>query len=307
MLHHLQNKREIGALKVCADAVKRRCDGKPCMGMTIKSRVPRYDAHRKFFFDEEFMAKCAQASSAALLEKCAGKEYYKFVLGFFEEQYILYDNGFEGIRNGCIEVLGRSCKFHSNVKNQSVLNQGWCVIHVQRVQLPPVPDYKQQDGFRYCQPSQITGNQMSEFDTLNLRFKWQADGTTANCQQYTNYKHCKCIHYASQSHVSLPPFSPANTAVNIVNVPLWGGSISLPSYGLRTLINTCLIDNFLVILYSQHKTKPAFRQKLTRSMEAYAGILMKVFHSFDNGRFGEGNSGGYSNSENVLISLTIQK
>ena len=139
------------------------------MGMTIKSRVPRYDAHRKFFFDEEFMAKCAQASSAALLEKCAGKEYYKFVLGFFEEQYILYDNGFEGIRNGCIEVLGRSCKFHSNVKNQSVLNQGWCVIHVQRVQLPPVPDYKQQDGFRYCQPSQITGNQMSEFDTCRRK------------------------------------------------------------------------------------------------------------------------------------------
>ena len=88
MLHHLQNEREIDASKDCAEAVKRRCDGRPCMGTTIKSRVPWYDVHRKFFFDDEFMAKCAQASSAAVLEKFAGKEYYKF--GFFEVYGFFY-------------------------------------------------------------------------------------------------------------------------------------------------------------------------------------------------------------------------
>lgn len=63
----------------------------------------------------------------------------------------------------------------------------------------------------------------------------------------------------------------------------------MPSYGLRTLINTCPIDNLLVILYSQHKRNPAFRQELiNQSTEVYAGVLIKVFDSFDNGHFGEG-------------------
>lgn len=83
----------------------------------------------------------------------------------------------------------------------------------------------------------------------------------------------------------------------------------MPSYGLRTLINTCPIDNFLVILYSQHKRNPAFRQELiNQSTEVYAGVLIKVFDSFlTTVILVKGSSGGYSNSGNVLISLTIHK
>ncbi|CAB4043186.1 Hypothetical predicted protein, partial [Paramuricea clavata] len=111
-------------------------------------------------------------------------------------------------------------------------------------------------------------------------------------------------------HVSLPPISPANanpTANVLINVPPWGGSVNIPLYGIRTLINTCPIDNFLVILYSQHKTNPAFGLELTQSTEAYASVLMKVFDSFDNGNFGEGKFWWLQQFGGLLISVTMHE
>ena len=44
--------------------------------------TPWFDDYQKFFFDEKYMVKSAGATSSAMLEKCAGKGYYKFVKEF---------------------------------------------------------------------------------------------------------------------------------------------------------------------------------------------------------------------------------
>lgn len=54
------------------------------MGTSIKTFNPIYEQHRDFVFDKLYMAKCASANSASLLEKCAGQAYYKFVREFFD-------------------------------------------------------------------------------------------------------------------------------------------------------------------------------------------------------------------------------
>ena len=56
-----------------------------------------------------YMAKCASANSVSVLNNCAGQAYFKFVKEFFDVHYLLYDNGFEGIRNGCIAKNGKAC------------------------------------------------------------------------------------------------------------------------------------------------------------------------------------------------------
>lgn len=85
----------------CALEIKNRFNGKRCMGTSIHSTVPFYDVDKKFFFDEEYMLKCCNSTSLTMLEQCAGKAYFSFVSKFFSDHYILYDNGFERIRNRC--------------------------------------------------------------------------------------------------------------------------------------------------------------------------------------------------------------
>jgi hypothetical protein len=78
----------------------------------------------------------------------------------FEEHYILYNNGFEGIRHGCVTADGR-CSFHKNVANQAVLKDGWRGTQVQRI-APPVPDYSSKDRFHYTTPEPIACGEPEE-------------------------------------------------------------------------------------------------------------------------------------------------
>ena len=71
-LQRLQNKEEEKIAKDCAEEVKKR-----------------FEDYRKFFFDDQYMMKCRSSSSAASLEKCAGKEYYMFVRKLFDDHYFL--------------------------------------------------------------------------------------------------------------------------------------------------------------------------------------------------------------------------
>lgn len=118
--------------KKCAEEVKKRFDGKSCMGTSIHTTTPWYQDFQNFFFDEFYMSKCASASSKSILELCAGKGYYEFVKNFFEDHYLLYDNGFEGI-----------------------LSCGWSGTSVTRVP-PPVPDYSFIVEFHYALPTDIS-------------------------------------------------------------------------------------------------------------------------------------------------------
>ena len=52
------------------------------MGTSIHDMTPWFDDYQKFFFDEKYMVKCAGPTSSAMLEKCVGKGYYKFVKDF---------------------------------------------------------------------------------------------------------------------------------------------------------------------------------------------------------------------------------
>jgi hypothetical protein len=67
-LQRLQEEAEVEIAKKCALEIKSRFDGKGCMGTSIHATVPFYESSKKFFFDEEFMLKCANANSATILE-----------------------------------------------------------------------------------------------------------------------------------------------------------------------------------------------------------------------------------------------
>lgn len=61
------------------------------------------------FFHEDYMQKCCtNASSPSNLEICARSAYFNFVHKFLHYHYYLYDNGCEGIRNGCTK-RGSKC------------------------------------------------------------------------------------------------------------------------------------------------------------------------------------------------------
>lgn len=159
-IDRIQRENEEEAAKKSAEDVKNMFRGKSCMGTSINARVPWYDVNDgMFFFDAEFMQKCAHASSDAILEKCAGKEYFKFLMNFFDQHYFLYDNGFEGIRNGCTESHGKQCMFRSKVENQKLLNDGWRGIPLQRVP-PPIPNYSMKDGFHYATNDEILSGEL---------------------------------------------------------------------------------------------------------------------------------------------------
>ena len=125
-IERMQQEKEILAAKECAENVEKRFDGKSCMGTSIHARQPWYSNERKFFFDEQFLLKCAHASSATVLEQCAGKSYFNFLSKFFEEHYILYNNGFEGIRNGCA-TADKQCSFHKTI-GTGALNRQFQII-----------------------------------------------------------------------------------------------------------------------------------------------------------------------------------
>ena len=107
------------------------------------------------------MVKCAGATSSAMLEKCAGKGYYKFVKEFFDDHYFVCDNGFEGIRSGCGTKNGSICHFHASIENSKVLLNGWSGMVVERVQ-PPVPDYSCEGDFHYVHPDAISSGEITE-------------------------------------------------------------------------------------------------------------------------------------------------
>ena len=155
-----EEKAEKAAIK-CAQAVSQRCNGKPCMKTSIHSRLPFFQDHLNFFFDDEYMMKCCVNASSANIEKCAGSAYFKFVQQFFYSHYYLYDNGCEGIRDGCTENGDPMCKFHKNIEYTERLVNGWRSKHLKRVP-PPVPDYSRVDGFHYCKLEQIYNGDVTE-------------------------------------------------------------------------------------------------------------------------------------------------
>lgn len=165
-LKNLQAEKERDTAIECARVIKNRFDGKSSMGTSIHASTPCYESHLQFFFDEKFMIKCASASSETVLEKCAGKEYYKFVRDFFRDHYFLFDNGFEGIRNGC-RNSGKVCEYHARYENPSLLTNGFRGVPVTRVQ-PPVPDYSFTGGeFHYAFPQQISSGELTAKFDLN--------------------------------------------------------------------------------------------------------------------------------------------
>ena len=123
--------------------------------------TPWYDDYPNFFFDEKYMAKCASVTSPAMLQTCAGKGYYKFVRSFFNKHYFVFDNGFEGIRNGCQGKHGRSCEFHAAIEHSKVLHNGWRGMEVGRIQAP-VPDNSCEEAFHYAHPDISSGNLVSK-------------------------------------------------------------------------------------------------------------------------------------------------
>ena len=60
----LSTKKKIS--KDCAEEIKKRFDGKACMGTSIHDKTPWFDDYQKFFFDEKYMVKCAGATSSAM-------------------------------------------------------------------------------------------------------------------------------------------------------------------------------------------------------------------------------------------------
>ena len=83
--------------------------------LQLKLFVPKYDECHNLFWDTEYMVKCSRATTDAALMKCAGYNYFKYLMDFINQHYILYDGGMEGIRNGCLENSDRACFYHSTL------------------------------------------------------------------------------------------------------------------------------------------------------------------------------------------------
>lgn len=161
-LNKAKEKKMENAAIECAKQVSQRFSGKTCMGTSIHSRLPSFQKHLTFFFDEEYMQKCCtNASSPSNLEVCAGSAYFNFVHKFFHNHYYLYDNGCEGIRNGCTEQEKQMCEFHKNIENRALLSNRWRGRSVQRVP-PPVPDYSETSSFHYCTLKQTWNGDVCE-------------------------------------------------------------------------------------------------------------------------------------------------
>ena len=182
-LIRVKKERAESAAKQCGRDVSKRYDGKPCMGTSIHSRTPSYLEHHKFFFDEEFMTKCLNAGSSSVEKLCAGSAYYKFVQSFFDSHYYIYDNGCEGIRNGCAEGNGQMCTYHKEIENVEQLHDHWKGKPTRRT-LPPIPDYSDTEikGFHYLTPSQVVEGKI--FEKFQLRKEIAVDACKREIDDY---------------------------------------------------------------------------------------------------------------------------
>ena len=82
----------------CAQQVAARYEGTSCMKTSIHAQaVDPEDIYGQFWYDEPDMLKWHRATKRQK-EAAAGSRYYKFLEDKFEEHYIRYDNGVEGIR-----------------------------------------------------------------------------------------------------------------------------------------------------------------------------------------------------------------
>lgn len=89
-------------------------------------------------------------------------------------------------------------------------------------------------------------------------------------------------------HVVMPQTKQIKDAHAVLQVPLWGGTVTVPHQGQVNLVNTCPIDNFLTIFYVLMKTRNKFFQYLLRSPELYAVTLLKICKMVIDGNFAEG-------------------
>ena len=81
----------------CAKQAADRYEGCRALGTTIHARVPDPDKlEDHFFFDEEFMLICHKAGKK--MRECAGSAYFRKLQDTFDNNYLKYDNGVEGIR-----------------------------------------------------------------------------------------------------------------------------------------------------------------------------------------------------------------
>jgi len=82
----------------CAEQVAARYEGTSCMKTSIHAHAPdRDDPYTQFWYDEADMLAWHR-SPTRQKESQPGSNYYKFLQDKFEEHYIKYDNGVEGIR-----------------------------------------------------------------------------------------------------------------------------------------------------------------------------------------------------------------
>ena len=61
-------------------------------------------------------------------------------------------------------------------------------------------------------------------------------------------------------HVALSQTGQIKEAHAVLQVPPWGGRVTVPHQGQLNLVNTCPIDNFLTIFYVLMKTRAKFFQ-----------------------------------------------
>ena len=82
----------------CAEKLAARYEGTSCMGTSIHAHVPDQDSlYTQFFYDEEDMLRWHRATPRQKAS-CPGSHYYTFLVNTFENNFIKYDNGVEGIR-----------------------------------------------------------------------------------------------------------------------------------------------------------------------------------------------------------------
>jgi hypothetical protein len=82
----------------CAKAIATRYEGTSCMKTSIHAQAADPDnIYGQFYYDEQDMIKWHK-STTRQKQLAAGSNYYNFLLEKYEEHYITYDNGVEGIR-----------------------------------------------------------------------------------------------------------------------------------------------------------------------------------------------------------------
>lgn len=89
--------------------------------------------------------------------------------------------------------------------------------------------------------------------------------------------------------ISFPrPTQSPTSVLQHIRVPPWGGTVLNGSTGVRQLINTCPIDNFLTIFFVLLSENGLLYQRLLGSVEGYAQHLIQIKHLFDRGEFSNG-------------------